>query len=86
MPELTDAIRRFLQELSTDPIEEHVVEYIVREVGNGRKLADALKDPYVKNRINEQRLSHVLEQPDVIAAIEKSITTAFERKDFGFTK
>jgi hypothetical protein len=39
----------------------------------------------VRNRLNEERLDHILEQPEVIDAIEKSIATAFEQKDFGFT-
>jgi hypothetical protein len=84
--DLTESIRRFLEELSADQLEERVIEYVVREVGNGRKLEDALNDPYVKNRLNEEKLRHVLEQPEIIAAIEKSISTAFEHKDFGFTR
>lgn len=86
MSDLTESIRRFLEELSADQLEERVIEYVVREVGNGRKLEDALNDPYVKNRLNEEKLRHVLEQPEIIAAIEKSISTAFEHKDFGFTR
>jgi hypothetical protein len=86
LSDLTDSIRRFLQELSTDQLEERVIEYVVREVGNGRKLEEALNDPYVRNRLSQEKLRHVLEQPEVIAAIEKSISTAFEHKDFGFTR
>ena len=85
MADLAGSIRRFLQELSTDELEERVLEYVVREVGNGRKLEDTLRDPYVRNRLNEERLDHILEQPEVIDAIEKSIATAFAEKDFGFT-
>jgi len=82
--DLTESIRRFLEDISTDELEERVVEYVVREVGNGRKLEDALKDPYVKNRLNDEKLQHVLENPEIIGAIEKSITAAFKAKDFGF--
>ena len=85
MSDLTDSIRKFLEELSKDELEERVIEYVVREVGNGRKLEDALNDPYVKNRLSDEKLRHVLEQPEIIAALEKSISTAFNNKDFGFT-
>ncbi|HEY5548123.1 MAG TPA: hypothetical protein VIL17_00845 [Coriobacteriia bacterium] len=85
VPDLSDSIRVFLEGLSANELEERVIEYVVREVGNGRKLADALKDPYVRNRLSEEKLSHVLETPEVIAAVEGSITSAFKSKDFGFT-
>jgi hypothetical protein len=85
VPDLSASIRAFLEGLSTNELEERVVEYVVREVGNGRKLQEALNDPYVRNRLSSEKLSHVLETPEVIAAIEASITSAFKSKDFGFT-
>lgn len=85
MPDLSDSIRAFLEGLSANELEERVIEYVVREVGNGRKLAEALHDPYVRNRLSEEKLGHVLETPEVIAAVESSITAAFDSKDFGFT-
>lgn len=85
MAGLSDSIRSFLKELSTDELEERVVEYVVREVGNGRRLDEALHDPYVRNRLSEEKLRRVLETPEVIAALEQSISAAFENKDFGFT-
>lgn len=85
MSDLTESIRKFLEELSTDELEDRVVEYVVREVGNGRKLQEALADPYVRNRLSDEKLRAVLEQPEVIEALERSISTAFERKDFGFS-
>ena len=85
MPDLSASIRAFLEGLSANELEERVIEYVVREVGNGRKLSDALRDPYVRNRLSEEKLSHVLETPEVIAAVENSITSAFKSKDFGFT-
>lgn len=85
MAGLSDSIRSFLKELSTDELEERVVEYVVREVGNGRKLDEALHDPYVRNRLSEEKLRKVLETPEVITAMEQSISAAFQKKDFGFT-
>jgi hypothetical protein len=81
---LAGSIRTFLKELSTDELEERVVEYVVREVGNGRRLQDALRDPYVRNRLSEEKLARVLEKPEVMIAVERGITDAFESKDFGF--
>jgi hypothetical protein len=82
--DLKETIRQFLEDIAKDELEERVVEYVIREVGNGRKLEDALHDPYVKNRLNEDKLARVLENPEVISAIEKSIGVAFAQKDFGF--
>jgi hypothetical protein len=81
---MTDAIRKFLQDLADNPLEERIVEYVVREVRNGRKLADALNDPYVRNRLSEERVQHVLSNPGVVAAIEEQISTSFQKRDFGF--
>lgn len=85
MPDISASIRAFLKELATDELEERVIEYVVREVGNGRKLEQALGDPYVRNRLSEDKLRRVLQTPEVIAAVETGVTNAFERKDFGFS-
>lgn len=85
MASLSESIRAFLEELSVDELEERVVEYVVREVGNGRRLSEALHDPFVRNRLSDEKVARVLEKPEVIAALERSITSAFEHKDFGFT-
>ena len=84
MADLKESIRQFLDDIAKDELEERVVEYVIREVGNGRKLEDALHDPYVKNRLNDDKLAGVLENPEVIGALEKSIAAAFKAKDFGF--
>lgn len=86
MAALSDSIRAFLEGLSNDELEERVVEYVVRAVGNGRRLDEALRDPYVRNRLSEEKLRRVLETPEVMNAIEQSIHTAFEQKDFGFSE
>lgn len=85
MASLSESIRVFLEELSVDELEERVVEYVVREVGNGRRLSEALNDPYVRNRLSAEKLARVLEKPEVMAALEQSISSAFENKDFGFS-
>lgn len=82
---LTSSIRRLMEEISTDAVEERVIEYVMREVRNGRKLSDVLDDPYVKNRLSEEKVAHVLEDPEVVAVIEEQITEAFRTHDFGFS-
>lgn len=84
MATISERLKLFMEELSADAIEERVVEYTIREVHNGRKLSDVFQDPYVRNRLSEERLNGVLENPDVVAALEEEITAAFERRDFGF--
>lgn len=85
MPTIQDKLRQFLDEMAVDAVEERVVEYVIREVHNGRKLTDALHDPYVKNRLSEERLTHVLENPEIAVALERQIAESFERREFGFS-
>jgi hypothetical protein len=82
---ISGSIRKFLDDLAVDPVEERIVEYVVREVRNGRKLAEALQDPYVKNRLSEEKVAKVLENAEVISAIEQQIASAFGTRDFGFS-
>jgi hypothetical protein len=78
-------LRKFLEELAEDPLEEMVVEYVIREVRNGRRLSEVLHDPYVRNRLDDERITKVMENPAVIDAVEGSISKSFETKDFGFS-
>ena len=82
---LQESIQKFLDDLSIDVVEERIVDYVVREVRNGRKLGEALRDPYVKNRLSDEKVAHVLENPEVIGAIEAEIANAFGTRDFGFS-
>lgn len=75
-----------MDELATDAVEERVVEYVIREVQNGRRLTDALSDPYVRNRLSEEKLQRVLENPEVVSALEEQIANSFRTRDFGFGK
>ncbi|MDY0087267.1 MAG: hypothetical protein RBS78_01725 [Coriobacteriia bacterium] len=84
MSTLAERLQRFMDELATDALEERVVEYVIREVQNGRKLSEVLKDPYVKNRLSEDKLAKVLETPEVVTALEQQITESFQKREFGF--
>jgi len=58
---------------------------VIREVHNGRKLTEALNDPHVRNRLSPERLEGVLENPEIAAALEEQIASAFQRREFGFS-
>ncbi len=83
MPSVAEKIHEFLNDLAVDAVEERVVEYVIREVHTGRRLTDALADPYVKNRLSEERLAKVLETPEVVTALEEQIAQSFKSRDFG---
>ncbi|PKQ21319.1 MAG: hypothetical protein CVT66_00540 [Actinobacteria bacterium HGW-Actinobacteria-6] len=86
MSTVAEKIQAFLNDLAIDVIEERVVEYVIREVQNGRKLSEALHDPYVKNRLSDEKLARVLENPEVSAALEAQIAQSFKKREFGFTE
>jgi hypothetical protein len=81
---IVDSVRKFMDELASDPVEERVVEYVIREVHNGRKLSEALKDPYVRNRLSAEKLDHVLANAEVVSALEEQIADSFRTHEFGF--
>lgn len=86
MATLAERLQSFMDELATDVLEERVVEYVIREVQNGRKLSEVLKDPYVKNRLSEEKLAKVLETPEVVTALEQQITQSFQKREIGFAE
>lgn len=85
MPSIAERVKALLDELATDEAEQRVVEYVVREVNNGRRLRDVLLDPYVRNRLSDERVRHVMENPEVVVALEEQISESFEKRDFGFS-
>ena len=83
---LSDAVQRYLEELRLDVSEERVLNYIVREVRLGRKLSEVVADPYVENRVDKDQLGRLLENKEVIEAVEVELEQAFNRKDFKFSE
>ena len=83
MATVAQKIQEFLNDIAVDAVEERVVEYVIREVNAGRKLTEALGDPYVNNRLSEERLAKVLETPEVVAALEEQIAQSFKTREFG---
>ena len=83
---LTEVIQRYLEEMRLDISEERVMNYIVREVRLRRKLSDVIQDAYVENRVDKDQLGHLLENKEIIEAVEEELDKAFEEKDFKFVE
>lgn len=47
---------------------KRLIEYVVRQLQNGRDLQPVLEDPYVVNRISLIERRALLEEPEVIEA------------------
>lgn len=82
---INDRMKQFLSDLASDPVEERVIEYVIREVHNGRALMEVMEDPYVRNRLNDSKRQGVLENTEVITALEEEIHSAFRTPDIGFS-
>ncbi|HET6350872.1 MAG TPA: hypothetical protein VFG89_01930 [Coriobacteriia bacterium] len=85
MTTINDRIKQFMTDMASDPLEERVVEYVVREVHNGRRLMEVIDDPYVRNRINEEKRASILESPEIVEALESEIRASMTRKDLDFS-
>jgi hypothetical protein len=81
---INDRIKQFIDDMASDVVEDRVVEYVVREVHNGRRLMDVIEDPYVRNRLNDDRRSDVLENAEIIEALEQEIRSSMNTEDLGF--
>lgn len=81
MPEsrLAKIVRELLEDIATDVVEERVVSYIIKELRLGRPLPEILKDPYVKNRVNEEQLRDLLQNKELIEAVEQELAETLGR-------
>ncbi len=77
-------VKEAFEEMSLNVMEERVIHYVVKELQGGRNLSSILKDAYVKNRVDEERLSHVLGDPEVLRTVDKELNKAFLKQDFKF--
>lgn len=78
-------LQKFFAEMQVDVVEERVLNYIIRELHLGRKLSAIIKDPYVANRLTEEQVTHILEKPELIEAVEGELEQAFKLHEFKFT-
>ncbi len=84
MPDLNTRLKDFLASLTDDPVEARVTDYVIRELHNGRSLFDILRDPYVRNRLNEQKVEALLEKPEIVDAFQSEIQGSFSPPDVTF--
>lgn len=84
MADIAKNIKEFLDELAADPMEERVVEYVIREVHSGRRLVEVMDDPFVKNRLNDEKRASVLENPEIVEAVEAEIKATFAGHELDF--
>jgi hypothetical protein len=75
---------KFLGTLTDDPVEARVTDYVIRELHNGRGLFEILRDPYVRNRLNDQKVEELLEKPEIVEAFEAEIKQSFTPPDVSF--
>ncbi len=85
MSTLDERIKQFFSDMTTDVVEERVVEYVIREVHNGRRLMEVIEDPYVRNRLNEDRRVEVLENTEIVEALEQEIRSSMTPPELGFS-
>jgi len=52
---------------------DYLAQYVIREHSRGRALEEVLRDSYVVNRSTSEERARLLERPEVIEAIGKSV-------------
>ena len=52
---------------------KRLVDYVVRQIGIERDLADVLDDPYVTNRLTPIERRALLEEPQIIDAVHDEL-------------
>lgn len=56
------------------------VEYVVRQVKEGRHIAEVLEDPYVTNRVTPLEQRALLEEPEVVEAVGNEVLRDLKAK------
>ena len=84
MASFSDRVSQFFADITTDAEQERVIEYVIREVHKGRRLMEVIDDPYVRNRMNDDRRAEVFESPEVIEALEAEIRQTMTPPELGF--
>lgn len=84
MATINERIKSLFDDMAIDVVEERVVEYVIREVHNGRRLMEVIEDPFVRNRLSEAKRAEVLENPEIATALEQEIRETMTRNELGF--
>lgn len=75
-------VDQLVNDLSEDIAGERVLKYIVKELHKSRDLSSILKDPYVKNRISDERAEELISSPEIISAVEEGLKAVFKEAEF----
>jgi hypothetical protein len=75
---IQDEVRRLVNTESAR--HKRLIEYVVRQLRAGRKLADVFEDPYVVNRSNLVDRRALLEEPEVVEAAGGASVADLRRK------
>jgi len=59
-------------------LERRAITYIIDELDAGRELFEILNDPYIKNRIDENKRRQLLAESDLLDAFKEEILKARE--------
>jgi hypothetical protein len=54
-------------------VHKRLIEYVVRQLGAQRPLADVLQDPYVLNRSTPLQRRALLEEPEIVDAVSDDV-------------
>lgn len=85
MASISDSIKKFFTEITVDTEIDRVIEYVIREVNKGRRLTEVVEDPYVRNRLNEEKREEVFSDTEVMAALEREIRQTMTRAELDFS-
>ena len=75
---IQDEVRRLINTESAR--HKRLIQYVVRQLRAGRKLADVLEDPYVVNRSNLVDRRALLEEPQVVEAAGETTVADLRRR------
>jgi hypothetical protein len=54
-------------------VEEHLVQYVIREHHRGRSLDEILEDRYIVNRTTAEQRKRILDRPELIEAVGRDM-------------
>ncbi len=59
---------------------KRLIEYVTRQLAQGRNLGDVLEDPYVTNRLNPVERRALLEEPQIVEAAQDEVLQDLRRQ------
>lgn len=65
---IKDEIARLVGEESAG--HKRLIEYVTRQLAQGRTLAEVIDDPYLTNRLNPLERRALIEEPEVVRAAQ----------------